>query len=190
LEVKEAMTDARAEVETARLLLRPWTDEYTDDLVRLFRDPRVARNITRRGRPAKPESARRSSLRAQRLWEEYGFGPWAALDKESRDWIGRIGLTLLEDWPGPDKWALEGELHPVFWGRGLAIEGGQAALRFGFDVAELPRIIAVTRPTNVPARRAAERCGLRFQGTVNWRDRDFVWYTADRQGIPFLPGLI
>jgi len=35
-----------------------------------------------------------------RLWDEYGYGPWVAIDRRSGRWAGTIGLELLEDWPG------------------------------------------------------------------------------------------
>ena len=34
------------------------------------------------------------------MWKEHGFGPWAAIEKRSGHWVGRIGLSLLSDWPG------------------------------------------------------------------------------------------
>ena len=40
------------------------------------------------------------------------------------------------------------ELHQEFWGRGLATEGGQAGVRYGFEVVGLERIISATMATN------------------------------------------
>jgi RimJ/RimL family protein N-acetyltransferase len=34
----------------------------------------------------------------------------AAVEKETGRWVGRIGLNLLTDWPGPDKWEVGYEL--------------------------------------------------------------------------------
>jgi RimJ/RimL family protein N-acetyltransferase len=114
------------------------------------------------------------------LGREHGDGPWAAFEKESGRWLGRIGLNLLADWPGPHKWEVGYELDPDFWGRGLATEGALATVRFGFDVAKLDRIISVTVPANRASRRVMEKCGLTRQGEVEWRETAVVWYAIDR----------
>src|SRR6266404_3883859 len=68
-----------------------------------------------------------------RPWRVNGFGPWAAIDKTTGSWIGRVGLDELDDWPGVDKIEVGFELHKAWWGRGLATEGALAALGFGFE---------------------------------------------------------
>jgi hypothetical protein len=70
--------------------------------------------------------------RSRALWDEYGYGPWAALDAQTGRWVGRIGLNLLHDWPGPDKWEVGFELAPEYWGCGLATEGARGP-RFRLD---------------------------------------------------------
>jgi ribosomal-protein-alanine N-acetyltransferase len=74
------------------------------------------------------------------------------------------------------------ELDPSVWGRGLATEGGRAALRYGFEVVGLERIISVARADNVASRRVMEKCGLVFQEEVTHRGALVVWYAIDRAG--------
>jgi RimJ/RimL family protein N-acetyltransferase len=74
---------------------------------------------------------------------EHGRGPWAAIDKASGAWRGEIGLNEIPEWPGEHQVEVGSELHPAWWGRGLAPEGGLAALRFGFQERRLERIISV-----------------------------------------------
>jgi hypothetical protein len=95
-----------------------------------------------------------------RQWQEYGYGPWAAVDKETGQWIGRVGLDELPDWPDEDRVEVGFELSPVWWGRGLATEATIAALRFGFDEVGLRRIISTTARDHVVARRVMEKAGL------------------------------
>jgi RimJ/RimL family protein N-acetyltransferase len=84
-----------------------------------------------------------------------------------------------EDWPGPDKFEVDYELDPAWWGRGLATEGTQAALRYGFMEHGLPRIIGATDPGHAASRRVMEKCGLSYQGELEFRDARIVWYTLD-----------
>ena len=117
-----------------------------------------------------------------RQWRERGFGPWAAIDRATGTWIGRIGLDHLDDWPEADKIEVGFELHQAWWGRGLATEGARAALAFGFEECGLPRIISVTAAAHTAARRVMEKLGLTHRGTRTWMNPDVpvVWYAMDR----------
>jgi RimJ/RimL family protein N-acetyltransferase len=163
---------------TARLLLRPWTHEYDDEWMRILGDPDVVRFISD-GVPFTGDEALEDSARGTQLWAEFGFGPWAATEVATGRWVGRIGLNLLDDWPGPDRWEVGWELDPEFWGRGLATEGGREAVTFGFSVVALRRIISVTRADHSASRRVMEKCGLLFQEEVLYRNVECVWYAID-----------
>jgi RimJ/RimL family protein N-acetyltransferase len=172
------MAQVQDERLTARLLLVPWTDRFRDEWTRILADPEVVRFVSD-GVPYSPEEAIQNSERSERLWDEHGFGPWAAIDRSTGKWVGRLGLNLLEDWPGPDRWEVGWELDPLFWSQGLATEGGREAVRFGFDVVGLRRIISVTRPDHLASRRVMEKVGHVLQGEVVFRDVHCVWYSID-----------
>lgn len=164
-------------VETERMLLRPWRAEDAADLERLWSDPAV-----RGGRAFSPERMARMADSSVRQWRVNGFGPWAAIDKTTGGWIGRIGLDELDDWPGVDRIEVGFELHKAWWGRGLATEGALAALAFGFEQHGLQRIISVTAAAHAAARRVMEKAGLTYVGTRYWMNPDVpvVWYAMDR----------
>ena len=119
-----------SEIETARLLLRPWQPDDLAEFTRLLTDPEVTRYIVVHT-PFSPQDVAELSTRTLEQWERNGFGPWAAIEKQTGRWVGRIGLDELPDWPGPHKVEVGWELHREFWGRGLATEGGRVGLRLG-----------------------------------------------------------
>ena len=164
-------------VQTPRMVLRPWREEDSAELQRLFGDPAV-----RGARHMPPERIARLGEASLRQWRVNGFGPWAAIDRPSGAWIGRIGLDELEDWPGADKIEVGFELHQAWWGRGLATEGALAAIDYGFAQVGLERIISVTAASHLAARRVMEKAGLSYQGTRTWMNPDVpvVWYVIDR----------
>jgi RimJ/RimL family protein N-acetyltransferase len=90
------------EVETARLLLRRWQDDDLERLVALYADPQVARFLSVEGRPWPRERSVEVFEHFRRQWREHGFGPWAAIDKDSGRWLGQIGLNEVPLWPGRD----------------------------------------------------------------------------------------
>jgi RimJ/RimL family protein N-acetyltransferase len=169
----------KAVLETLHLLLRPWQEDDLDPLVRLLAKPEVARYIRLDGHVFTVEETAEIHQRIMRSWHDQGLGPWAAIDKSTGSWIGKLGLMYQEDWPGPDKFEVDYELDPAWWGRGLATEGTQAALRYGFTERGLPRIIGATVPEHVASRRVMEKCGLSYQGELGFRDARIVWYALD-----------
>jgi RimJ/RimL family protein N-acetyltransferase len=97
-------TDA---LETDRLLLRPWREEDGVELQRLLSDAAVAG-----GRHLPPDRIARMAEASLRQWRVNGFGPWAAIEKASGRWIGRIGLAGLT-YRGTRYW-MDPEV-PVVW---------------------------------------------------------------------------
>jgi len=164
-------------VETERLLLRPWEEEDHVELQRLFNDPAV-----RGERNFPPDRIVKIAENSSRQWRVNRFGPWAALDKATGRWIGRVGLDELEDWPDVPKIEVGFELHQEWWGRGLATEAALAALRFGFEEHQLDRIISVTAASQAAARRVMEKAGLTYRGSRYWMNPNVlvVWYAIDR----------
>ena len=173
-------------IETRRLYLRPWSSDAYLELAQMYSDPRVTRYMATR--PVSGDEARRfareATVGAIRQWRTKGYGPWAAFDKITGEWVGKIGLEYLQGWPAPHNIEIGWELKPSLWGHGLAAEGGLAGLRFGFEECGLDRIISVTRRHHNPSRRVMEKCGLTFQGTVPWRGALLVWYASDRPTRP------
>jgi len=165
-------------IETPRLLLRPWREEDLDEVVRLWSDPLVVRYTWR-----EPPTRERATVEANRIlqsWREYGLGPWAAIEKTTGSWIGKLGPDLLEDWPGDHKIEVGWILHRPWWGRGLATEGALASLHYAFEELSLEEVISVTVPDNSASRRVMEKAGLNFKGTRQWRNTDIVWYAVQR----------
>jgi RimJ/RimL family protein N-acetyltransferase len=141
--------------ETERLLLEPWSESRFEEFARVLQDPEAMRFIS--GGTALPlETIRSISQRSLAMWDEYGYGPWVAVEKETGRWVGRIGLNQLADWPGPDRWEVGYELAPEFWGRGLATEGAREAIRLGWAQTPLPRIISATAVEHLASRRVME----------------------------------
>ena len=168
------------EIKTPRLLLRRWEDDDLERLVAMYGDPRVSRFLSLDGRPWPRERSAAVFESFLRQWKECGFGPWAAIDQHTGRWLGQIGLNELADWPGPHEVEVGWELDPSVWGRGLATEGGRAAVRHGFEVAGLDRIISTARADNAASRRVMEKCGLVFQEEFPYKGALAVWYAIDR----------
>lgn len=85
---------AVTEIDTPRLHLRPLNKDDQPLFVQLFAEPRVTRYLVLTDDPMQPEWAVSALDRNLACWERYGYGPFAAIHKESGRWIGRIGLMV------------------------------------------------------------------------------------------------
>jgi RimJ/RimL family protein N-acetyltransferase len=146
------------QVETARLRLRDWRDQDREPFYRMNSDPRVMEFF-----PA-PLSREESDALVDRIeahQQRHGFTFFAAELRPTAQFIGFIGIvhTPFEAHFTPCVeigWRLAAEA----WGQGLATEGAQAILRFGFHDLNLPEIVSLTVPSNLRSRRAMEKLGM------------------------------
>jgi RimJ/RimL family protein N-acetyltransferase len=94
-------------------------------------------------------------------WKEHGCGWWAVESLARSGLIGWIGLRYL---PETAETEVAGLLARRYWGMGLAVEGAQEAMRFGFEDLRLKSIIGLALPDNSRSRRVLEKLGMNYTG--------------------------
>lgn len=148
------------DVETKRLLLRRWRDSDLDQLAQIFSKGPVWRYPFNRGWSRTETAA--FLIRKIEEWETRGYSQWAVEAKETTQLIGYLGLSPPEFLPEVMPTVEVGwRLDPDWWGRGLATEGGRAALRYGFETLHLDEIVSIYEPTNVASGRVMDRLGMK-----------------------------
>jgi RimJ/RimL family protein N-acetyltransferase len=148
------------DVETERLWLRRWSSaQHSSALADINSDPRVMRFLG--GAPLSAEESAEAAARWEAHWEAYGFGLWAAMEKASGHVLGFIGLMHpLWNPELSDEVEVGWRLRRSGWGRGLATEGGAAALRAGFETLGLEEIIAVVDTENAASVAVTRKLGM------------------------------
>ena len=167
-----------AEVRTERLLLRQWRDDDVEPLAKIYAQPEYIRFMHAKTL----EQTREQIERFRRLWAEEGLAHWAAESLETGDLVGRIGLLRHHDWPLEASPVEVGwTLHRDWTGRGLATEGGRAAVGLWREMlVDDASILSITTPANVRSQAVMGRLGFTERGTALWHDLDVVWYALDR----------
>jgi RimJ/RimL family protein N-acetyltransferase len=166
------------EIRTRRLRLRRWREGDVELMAAIYAEPEVVRYL----RPLDVEGTRQQLSRFVDHWVEHGFGLWAVEVRASGRLIGRIGLAHHDDWTETPYDAEVGwTLERATWGRGLATEGGAAALRFGFETRGMERIISIAHRDNGASQRVMEKLGLKREGATTWRDQPVVWFAISRE---------
>jgi RimJ/RimL family protein N-acetyltransferase len=150
---------AQVLLETARLVLRRFEAGDADALVELDGDPEVMRFITG-GVPTSREQIEREVLPAfLGDTREDGYGFWAAVDKQSQEFVGWFHLRPGSGSP-PDVPELGYRLRRTAWGRGLATEGSTALVDHAFSALGAARVVAETMAMNLASRRVMEHVGM------------------------------
>lgn len=163
-------------IETERLYFREL--EPTDDagMFELDSNPEVHTYLG--NNPVKTIEESRAAIDFIR--EQYrtnGIGRWAALLKETGEFIGWAGLKLERNVNGHDShYDLGYRFIQKHWGKGYASEAAAAFVDYGFNVMNLEKINATADPSNGASRKVLERVGLKFIETFDHEGEEEVWY--------------
>jgi RimJ/RimL family protein N-acetyltransferase len=148
------------ELETDRLKLRMWRESDLDAYADMCADPMVMRYLGP-GTVMTRSDAWRSMAFFIGHWHMRGYGHWAVEERATGQMIGRIGFLNPEGWPAFEiGWTLARHA----WGKGYAIEGAKAALRYAFEDLDKRHVISLIHPENVRSIRVAERLGEKPEG--------------------------
>ena len=145
------------QLETARLILRPWCEEDAEDLYRYASDPEV-------GPPAgwPPHTSVENSREIIRtvLSEPDTFA--VCLKSDGRA-IGSVGLHRKDLAEREDEYELGYWIGKPFWGQGLIPEASREVLRYAFRDLGMNRIWCGHYDGNVKSRRVMEKLGFVYQ---------------------------
>lgn len=130
-------------LDTPRLVIRPFEPGDAADLVLIFADPSVARFVDDGG-PLSPESAALWVVRSGENLQHYGYGTGAVVERASGRLIGWAGFARPEG--GPEQ-IIYG-LAAAYWRQGLGTEVTEALVNFA-DKSGIGTVSATVDPANV-----------------------------------------
>jgi RimJ/RimL family protein N-acetyltransferase len=164
---------------TARLTLRPFAEADVDPLHCILQEEGILHYFPK---SEPPERGRVERLIAHHLthWKEHGYGRWAVEPRAESRLIGWCGLEYLPETGETEVGYL---LSKAFWGRGLATEGAQASVRYGFERLALKTIVGITHPANIASQRVLEKAGLSFTNCARYYGMDCLRYTIGRSSF-------
>jgi RimJ/RimL family protein N-acetyltransferase len=162
-------------LETDRLVLDTWQISDWTALAPIATDVEVMRYISG-GVPWTDEQIQSFVDCQVRVYSERGFCRWKLLAKLTGEMIGFCGVGLWRDAPDPE---IGWWLARRYWGRGLATEAAQIALRDAFERARLDRIISIARPANIASTRIMEKIGLTLESQFESDGVHLLRYAID-----------
>ncbi|BEL06528.1 GNAT family N-acetyltransferase [Actinoplanes sichuanensis] len=162
-----APEDATAELTTERLRLRQWLPGDLDAWAAMNADPRVREfwpDLLSREQAAASMESFRGDLAAR------GWGWWAVEVVATGEFIGMAGLDPVDEEAPVGGVEAGWRLARSAWGRGYATEAAQAVLAYGFEVLELPEILAIAVAGNERSRALMRRLGMVHDPAEDFQD--------------------
>ena len=149
--------------ETERLILREILPTDDQDMFALDSDPEVHRYLGKKPISTIEESRAIIAFIRQQ-YVDNGIGRWAAVEKQTNQFIGWTGLKLITE-------SINNHInfHDLgyrfirrYWGKGYATEAAATSREYAFTQLQLPAIYGMTDVNNIASRHVLEKTGLRF----------------------------
>ena len=144
-------------LQTKRLMLREYNSADFDALFEILSDSETMRHCPE---PFDEEMTRKWIEKNIKRYEEYGFGLWAVILKETGEFIGDCGLTVQN---------IDGELlpeigyhiHKKYWRQGFGSEAARAVRDWSFENTEYDCLYSYMKYTNVGSYSTAIANGMK-----------------------------
>lgn len=153
-------------LETPRLTFRRLEESDAERLFEIYRAPDVLRYFAV-GPPETIDDARAAIRRHLLRYEEWGFGLWATVLRETGKLVGRCGL-LLQNLDGDPEVEVAYLIAPNHWGRGLASEAARGIRDYGFEILKQERLVSIIHVENERSKQVARAVGMAFDRTSKY----------------------
>ena len=153
-------------IETSRLILKETTMKDFDDLYAILSDHETMKYY--------PHIYDQKDVKRWLNWciesyNQYGFGLWSVIDKESGKYIGDCGLSMqLID--GEQLPEIGYHLNKKYWHKGYASEAARAVKKYIFANYHFPALYTYTNALNTPSIKVATNNGMVF--LKKYKDKD------------------
>ena len=149
-------------LETERLYLRPVTVDDAELMLAIWNDPAFMHNVADRGIRTMDEARAAIESGAQKLFADYGYGPYSLALKSDGTMIGICGLFKRDNLDDPD---IGFSVLPEHCGRGYAGEAAAAVVAHARQLG-ITVLTAIVSPTNEPSIGLIRKLGLTFERMI------------------------
>ena len=146
-------------METQRLILRPWTENDAESLYNYAKDPAIG--------PIAGWPPHTSVENSREIIRDILSAPetYAVVLKETNEPIGSVGIMFADGVHSADMQDGDAEIGVPYWGQGLIPEAVQRLLKRCFVELDVKRVWCGHYDGNIKSRRVMEKCGFKYHHT-------------------------
>lgn len=170
------------QLETNRLIMRPFEERDAEGLFLLDSNPEVMKYVGGVV-STKIEQSQQMIEFIQKQYKENGVGRLAVIEKSTNTLIGWGGLKYLTSEINGMKnvYELGYRFLPEYWGKGYATETARAALNYAFNEIKTDVVYAMAVTENTGSNRVLQKLGFEELGTF-LDDSDLCyWYRLKKE---------
>ena len=110
-------------------------------------------------------------------YQDWNFGLWAVILKETNQMIGQCGLTM-QPWKDENVLEIGYLFERTYWHKGYAIEAAKACKKYAFEILKADEVCSIIRDTNIASQKVAIRNGMTIKDvwTKHYRGVDMRHY--------------
>ncbi|MEO0842241.1 MAG: GNAT family N-acetyltransferase [Cyanobacteria bacterium J06643_5] len=149
-----------------------------DSLTTIWSDPEVTKFLPSRGLPIPREKVEKALTSFVEHWQKRDYGIWKIVEDAADKMIGYCGLRYLEEL---NEVELLYGLDKTHWGEGIATKAAKSSVKYGFEVANLDRIIALALPENEASKKVIEKTGFKYEKQIHIFNLDGLYYSLERE---------
>ena len=165
-------------LESERLILRQLCKEDEPYIFKLHNDADVMKYISsNKGHYSHEECYEFIERQIKYYASHPGLGIWAAVEKNTGDFIGWVALKDLDN---SEYIEVGYRLLTEHWGKGYATEATKALINYGFNDLNLYKITAVALPENKASTSVMQKAGMEYVGIKKYYNVDVVFYEINK----------
>lgn len=101
-------------------------------------------------------------------WEQYDFGVWLLVNRNTGELLGHCGLRKIDETGEIEIMYL---LDPEYWGNGYASEAAKASIQYAKEMMNVKRIIARVKVANENSKKLLRNLGFTYTHDVDHSGR-------------------